>query len=147
MFYYNPPLFAHILQDLKTQLAFFEGGDNKAQEAKLIALYQFTRFGKTKLCFSLGFERFVVVLRLKELEFNFQQYINNSIDIIQAVKYPPTLEDQDLVGGLVIRNHMLLFLWVLSYVELLRLLFNNGTYSFFLLFLFFFCISPDLFFL
>jgi hypothetical protein len=40
------------------------GGGNACQEAELLVLHQATGFGKSKLCYSLGMERFVCVIKV-----------------------------------------------------------------------------------
>jgi hypothetical protein len=119
-----PPLFDDLLGKLERRL----------ENNKILAFYQVSRFGKTKLCFSLGFKRFVVMLRYKELqslELPFEKYLISSSNNFQQVLDHHLEGDQDVashIGTLAKQNQYLVELWLCCYVDLLRLLFMNGMF-------------------
>lgn len=127
-FYFYPPLHPDVLDSLKKFMASSSGGTNPEQEAKLIAIHQLTRFGKTKLCYSLGFERFVVVLRYQSLKSHlpFLDYLKNTSTIFHDhVKVDKHRELQEL-GILAVRNQQLVSIWLCCYIVILRLLNDKG---------------------
>eukprot|EP00026_Physarum_polycephalum_P001487 Phypoly_transcript_01489.p1 GENE.Phypoly_transcript_01489~~Phypoly_transcript_01489.p1 ORF type:complete len:1016 (+),score=104.32 Phypoly_transcript_01489:193-3240(+) len=130
-FFYNPPLLPEVLEAFRNLITQAKGGSNPQQEANLIALYQVTRFGKTKLCYSLATTHNVVVLRNAILPTDILAHIENSQTILTKLKALARTDDfeHELLGKAIVRNYHMVALWVCCYVELYQELLQNASFQ------------------
>jgi hypothetical protein len=125
-FYHYPPLVETEFQRFEQEVDKTVQGANLEQEAQLLALYQATENGKTKLGYSLGFVRYVVMLRnFATLRIPFMGLLNNAREKLSSLKLAPT--NSALLSEIFNWNQRMVMLWIISHIDLYELLCKHGT--------------------
>lgn len=131
LFHFSPPLLPEVFDGFKDALDGC-GGHGNVQDIEMLALYQVTRFGKSKLSYSLGKERYVCIIHGDNIRIHHPPPIiewRKTFKLMEDLSHL-SVEDRSArmfdLGMQLIHNQDLVWLWISSYMELLYLMYKNG---------------------